>query len=102
MKSFMVHRWATTQRLGITVLNNFFSLFLSYFLLLLRRYHCQASDLADGHVEPPQVQWLLAHSGQLGHRRAPLLHEVQVPLHPAPPFGLHTHLVEANDSVSAQ
>ena len=62
-------------------------------------YHGQASDLADSDVELPEVQRLLAHSGKLGDGCAPLLHEVQVSLHPAPPLWLHAQLKQARDSL---
>lgn len=65
-------------------------------------YHGEASYLTDGNVQPPQVQRLLAHGGQLGNGRAPLLHEGQVPLHPAPPLRLRAQLIEACDSLSTE
>lgn len=64
-------------------------------------YHGEASDLADSYVELPEVQRLLAHSGKLGDGCAPLLHEVQVSLHPAPPLWLHAQLKQARDSLPA-
>lgn len=64
-------------------------------------YHGEASDLADSYVELPEVQRLLAHSGKLGDGCAPLLHEVQVSLHPAPPLWLHAQLKQARDSLAA-
>lgn len=66
------------------------------------RYHGEASDLPHGDVELPQVQRLLAHGGQLSHGRAPLLHEGQVALHPAPPLGLRPQLKQPRDSLSAE
>lgn len=66
-----------------------------------QRYHGQASDLPNGDVELPEVQRLLAHGGEVADGRAPLLHEVQVSLHPAPPLWLHAKLEEPRDSLSA-
>lgn len=67
--------------------------------VLAKRYHGQASDLPNGYVELPEVQRLLAHSGQMGDGCAPLLHEVEVPFHPAPPFWLHAKLEQPRDSL---
>lgn len=66
------------------------------------RYHSQASYLSNSHVELPEVQWLLAHYGQLGYRCTPLLHEGQIALHPAPPLWLHAQLIEPCDSLPAE
>lgn len=65
-------------------------------------YHGEASYLPDSYVELPEVQRLLAHSGKLGNRRSPLLHEGQVSLHPAPPLRLHTKLIQPRDSLPAE
>lgn len=62
-------------------------------------YHGEASYLPNSHVELPQVQRLLAHSGQLCNRRASLLHEGQISLHPAPPLRLHTQFIKSRDSL---
>lgn len=66
------------------------------------RYHGEASYLADSRVELPEIKRLLAHSGQLGNRCAPLLHEGQVPLNPAPPLWLHPQLIKACDSLPSE
>lgn len=60
--------------------------------VFLRRYHGEASNLPNGHVELPEVQRLLAHSGKLGDRRSPFLHEGQVSLHPNAPLRLPAQL----------
>lgn len=71
-------------------------------LTLPAPYHGEASYFPNSHVELPQVQRLLAHSGKLTNRCAPLLHEVQVSLHPASPLRLSTELVQPCDSVAAE
>lgn len=68
---------------------------------LAKRYHGQASYLPNGYVELPEVQWLLAHNGEMADGCAPLLHEVQVSLHPAPPLWLQAKLEEPCDSLPA-
>lgn len=65
-------------------------------------YHGQAADLPHGRVELPEVQWLLAHSGKVCDRCAPLFHEVEVSLHPAPPLRLHAQLKQPRDSLPAE
>lgn len=67
--------------------------------VLAKRYHGQASYLPNGYVELPEVQRLLAHSGQMGDGCAPLLHEAEVSFHPAPPFWLHAKLEQPRDSL---
>lgn len=62
-------------------------------------YHGETSYLPNSHVELPQVQRLLAHSGQLCNGRASLLHEGQVSLHPGPPLRLNTQLIKSRDSL---
>lgn len=62
-------------------------------------YHGKASYLPNSHVELPQVQRLLAYSGQLCDWRAPLIHEGQISLHPAPPLRLHTQFIKPRDSL---
>lgn len=69
---------------------------------LPRRYHGEASYFPNSYVELPEVQRLLAHSGKLGNRRAPLLHEGQVSLHPASPLRLHTQLKKPRDSLPTE
>lgn len=70
--------------------------------VLLIHYHGQASDLPHWDVELPQIQRLLAHNRKLGDRCAPLLHEVEVSLHPAPPLWFCTQLIQPCDSLSSE
>lgn len=58
-------------------------------------HHSQASDFSNTEVEAAQIQRLLAHWRQVRDRRAPLLHEGDVAIHPCPPLRLTAHVVQS-------
>lgn len=66
-------------------------------LRLTRAHLSQASNLFDADIESEQVQGLLAHCWQTGHRRAPLFHERQVTVNPELPLWLTPQLIDFCD-----
>lgn len=94
--------WTLFEQCNLSVISNITAAYQHQASVFPIRYHGEASYFPNSYVELPEVQRLLAHSGKLGNRCAPLLHEGQVSLHPAPPLWLHTHLKQPCDSLPAE
>lgn len=87
--------WSCVRRCSPFDTNRAWKFFWSFPVI----YHRQASDLPNSCVELPKVQGLLAHNRKMGNGCSPLLHEVEVTLHPAPPLRLCPKLKQPRDSL---
>lgn len=76
------HEHASTHRTAATAFPDF-------------THHSQASNFSNTEVEAAQIQRLLAHWRQVWDRRAPLLHESDVAIHPCPPLRLTAHVIQS-------